>query len=108
MCFLTTLLERINSCRLILYFDEMTSNLWDSLGKMWVPESSKVVRRLPRQRGKNVTLMGCLTNTGMVFCQVVNKTNKEIVEGYFRDLSREVDLKDACIVLDNHAAHWSK
>ena len=60
-----------------------TTHLWDSDGKMWCHPDSTVLRRLPRKRGSNVTIMGALTSDGEVYTKVVNKTSKEIVQAFF-------------------------
>ena len=58
--------------------------------------------------GKNVTIIGGISlNMNQMFYRVVETTNKDTVENFFRKFHSKVDLSDKVIIMDNHAAHWS-
>ena len=90
-----------------LYVLKATTNLWDAAGKVWIPYSNPIVRKLPKTRGKGCTIIGALTSDGEVYTRVVDATNKGSVLEFFRILATRIDMHNATICLDNHAAHWS-
>ena len=57
-------------------------------------------------QGRNITIIGALSNYGEVFTKLVDTINKEVVEQFIIEFDCKVDLRQSVIVLDNHKAHW--
>ena len=52
-------------------------------------------------------MIGGITNTGVIYTEVVDSTRSDIVVNFFLNLHTMYNLKGAVVVLDNHRAHIS-
>ena len=86
---------------MIFYFDETSTNLWEQRPRIWQPKQGLNLK-LPVSQGRNVTIMGAISNYGHAITQIVDSTNAETVTEFMRNLAREFNLINAVIVLDNH------
>ena len=71
----------------IIYIDETSTNLWEKRAKLWQPKdkSLPMVIQKTRDMGSNVTIIGGISlKMEKMFFQLVNTTNKENVENFFK------------------------
>ena len=51
----------------IMYFDECSTHLWETRGKIWQPKDDKIRIAIPSSRGSGVTLLGTVSNKDEYF-----------------------------------------
>src|SRR5918995_778078 len=78
----TLIAGRIDAERLV-FVDEMGSNTSLAPVHAWAPRGERARCSVPRNRGKNTTLLASMTSEGMGPClAVVGGTTKEVFEAY--------------------------
>ena len=81
----------------ILYFDEMTTSLWEQkANKTWQLKGRSIPFALPLTRGKSVTVMGILTSEGEFMVDFYPKTNTVCVFNYFQELAQRFQAAGDC------------
>lgn len=90
----------------VFFFDESSTHLWESYGKVWQPKGEHFLHKIPRSRGVNVTIMGIMSSH-RVFSKLAPTTNAATCLEFFSDLCERFKMNGRTIVLDNHRAHYS-
>lgn len=79
-----------------------------SLGPLyaWAPRGKRSYSKGPRNRGKNTTLLACMTLEGMGPClAVVGSTTREVFEAYVEQMLLPALKPGQVVVMDNLSAH---
>lgn len=73
------------------------------------PRGERVYGRVPRNRGKNTTLIASMTHEGMGPCMaVVGSTTRAVFEAYVQEVLAPTLSPGQVVVLDNLGAHRSE
>lgn len=95
--------------REIMYFDESSTHLWETRGKIWQPKDDKICVAIPSSRGSGVTLLATVSNKDEYFRFYIapegQTTCNQLVEDFFRNLNGHRSLNGVVLVLDRHPAH---
>jgi len=91
----------------LLFVDEMGANTSLSALHAWSRRGERARCSVPRNRGKNTTLLASMTLGGMGSClAVVGGTTKEVFEAYVeRVLAPTLRPGQVVVVMDNLSAH---
>ena len=76
--FQKALMNRIRNTHTVWYFDETSTNLWEPIGRLWQPREGFAIQR-PKTQGKNLTIMGAISNHGQLYTSIETTTNQETV-----------------------------
>ena len=72
----------------------------------WAPRGERAYSKVPRNRGKNTTLLASMTLEGMGPClAVVGSTNREVFETYVERVLLPALKPGQVVVMDNLSAH---
>ncbi len=90
----------------LVFVDEMGANTSLSPLHAWSRRGERARCSVPRNRGKNATLLASMTLEGMGPClAVVGGTTKEVFEAYVERVLAPALVPGQVVVLDNLAAH---
>ncbi len=90
----------------LVFVDEMGANTSLSPLHAWSRRGERVRCSVPRNRGKNTTLLASMTLEGMGSClAVVGGTTKEVFEAYVERVLGPALRPGQVVVVDNLAAH---
>jgi DDE superfamily endonuclease len=82
----TLVAGRIDAQRLV-FVDEMGSNTSLFSLYAWAPKGARARCSVPRNRGKNTTLLASMSSEGMGLCvAVVGSTNRNVFESYVEQI----------------------
>jgi hypothetical protein len=96
---------RIDAERLV-FVDEMGSNTSLAPLHAWAPRGERARCSVPRNRGKNTTLLASMTSEGMGPCiAVVGSTTAAVFEAYVERALAPALRPGQVVVLDNLSAH---
>ncbi len=96
---------KIDAERLV-FVDEMGSNTSLSPLHAWAPRGERARCSVPRNRGKNTTLLASMTSEGMGPCvAVVGNTTAAVFEAYVERALAPALRPGQVVVLDNLGAH---
>jgi transposase len=96
---------KIDAERLV-FVDEMGSNTSLAPLHAWAPRGERARCSVPRNRGKNTTLLASMTSEGMGPCvAVVGITTAAVFEAYVERALAQVLRPGQVVVLDNLGAH---
>jgi transposase len=96
---------KIDAERLV-FVDEMGSNTSLAPLHAWAPRGERARCSVPRNRGKNTTLLASMTIEGMGPCvAVVGSTTAAVFEAYVERALAQVLRPGQVVVLDNLGAH---
>jgi transposase len=89
-----------------VFVDEMGTNTSLSGLYAWAPKGRRALCSVPRNRGKNTTLLASITTEGMGPClAVVGSTTKTVFEAYVERVLCPSLSKGQVVVMDNLTAH---
>ena len=98
--------------REIIYFDEMSVNLWSITERSlccWQKPDEPIPMVYPDTRGSSVTLIGALGTCipGYVYFQTADSTNKEDCSEFLVNLSEKLPPQEPgapkrIVIIDNH------
>jgi transposase len=96
---------RIDPERLV-FVDEMGTNVSLSPLYAWSPKGERAYGSVPRNWGKNVTLLASLTPEGLGECLAVEgPTTREVFEAYLEQVLVPTLCAGRVVVMDNLSAH---
>jgi transposase len=96
---------QIDAQRLV-FVDEMGSNTSLFSLYAWAPKGVRARCSVPRNRGKNTTLLASMSSEGMGPCvAVVGSTNRNVFESYVEQILLPTLRVGQVVVLDNLGAH---
>ncbi len=96
---------RIDAERLV-FVDEMGSNTSLFSLYAWAPRGERALCSVPRNRGKNTTLLASMTTEGMGPCMaVVGATTRVVFETFVERLLAPALNPGQVVVMDNLGAH---
>src|SRR5215203_3717371 len=96
---------RIDAERLV-FVDEMGSNTSLAPVHAWAPRGERARCSVPRNRGKNTTLLASITSSGMGPCvAVVGSTTAAVFEAYVERVLVPALRPGQVVVMDNLGAH---
>jgi hypothetical protein len=97
--------KKIDAERLV-FVDEMGSNTSLAALYAWSRRGDRARCSVPRNRGKNTTLLASMTSEGMGPClAVVGSTTAAVFEAYVDQVLAPVLRPGQVVVLDNLVAH---
>jgi transposase len=97
--------EEIDAERLV-FVDEMGSNTSLAPRHAWAPRGERARCSVPRNRGKNTTLLASMTSLGMGPCvAVVGSTSAAVFEAYVERALVSALHPGQVVVMDNLSAH---
>jgi transposase len=100
-----TVAEQIDARRLV-FVDEMGTNTSLSPLYAWAPRGERAFCSVPRNRGKNTTLLSSMTLEGMgPSLAVEGATDREVFEAYVERLLAPTLRRGQLVVMDNLTAH---
>ena len=74
----------------------------------WAPRGRRAYAKVPRNRGKNTTLLASISVEGMGPCVMVEGTPAEVFEAYVEQVLAPMLKEGQYIVMDNLPAHKGK
>jgi transposase len=90
----------------LVFVDEMGANTSLAPLRAWSQRGKRARCSVPRNRGKNTTLLASMTSEGMGPClAVVGGTTKEVFEAYVEQVLAPTLCPGQVVVADNLAAH---
>jgi transposase len=100
-----TVAEEIDA-RSLVFVDEMGTNISLSPLYAWAPKGERAYCSVPRNRGKNTTLLSSMSMEGMgPSLAVEGATNREVFETYVEQILAPTLRRDQVVVMDNLTAH---
>jgi transposase len=97
--------EKLDARRLV-FVDEMGTNTALSPLYAWAPRGRRAHCSVPRNRGKNTTLLASMSAEGMgPTLAVEGATNREVFEAYVERVLAPTLLPGQVVVMDNLSAH---
>ena len=101
------LVARALDQRRLVFVDEMGTTTSLAPLYAWAPKGERARCEVPRNRGKNTTLLASMTAEGMGSClAVVGSTTKAVFEAYLeRVLAPTLRPGQVVVVMDNLASH---
>jgi transposase len=97
--------QKVEAQRFV-FVDEMGTNTSLSGLYAWAPKGRRALCSVPRNRGKNTTLLASITTEGMGPClAVVDSTTKVVFEAYVERVLCPSLSKGQVVVMDNLTAH---
>jgi transposase len=92
--------------RSLVFVDEMGTNISLSPLYAWAPKGERAYCSVPRNRGKNTTLLSSMSMEGMgPSLAVEGATNREVFETYVEQILAPTLRRDQVVVMDNLTAH---
>jgi transposase len=92
--------------RQLVFVDEMGTNTSLSALYAWAPRGERAFCSVPRNRGKNTTLLASMTVEGMVPCLAVSgSTTAAVFEAYVERVLCPRLKSGQVVVMDNLSAH---
>lgn len=96
---------KIDAERLV-FVDEMGTNTSLAPLYAWAPRGQRAYSKVPRNRGKNTTLLGSMSTEGMGPCAAVEgSTTAKVFEAYVEQVLGPMLKEGQVVVMDNLAAH---
>jgi len=90
----------------LVFVDEMGTNTSLSPTYAWAPRGRRAHAKVPRNRGKNTTLLASMTSEGMGPClAIVGSTTRGVFEAYVERVLSPVLRPGQVVVMDNLTAH---
>jgi transposase len=90
----------------LVFVDECGTHTSMTRLRARAPKGERVYGRVPRNRGRNTTLIASMTHEGMGPCMaVVGSTTKAVFEAYVEEVLAPTLLPGQVVVLDNLGAH---
>jgi transposase len=90
-----------------VFVDECSSNT--SLAPLygWAPKGERVHQKVPRNWGKNITLLSCIGKQGGMGASLVveGSTNRTVFETYLEDVLCPTLKRGQVVVMDNLSSH---
>jgi transposase len=90
-----------------VFVDECSSNT--SLAPLygWAPKGERVHQKVPRNWGKNITLLSCIGKQGGMGASLVveGSTNRTVFETYLQDVLCPTLKRGQVVVMDNLSSH---
>jgi len=100
------LVARALDQRRLVFVDEMGTNTSLAPLYAWAPKGERARCEVPRNRGKNTTLLASMTAEGMGSClAVVGSTTKAVFEAYLERVLVPTLRPGQVVVMDNLASH---
>jgi transposase len=100
-----TVAEEIDA-RSLVFVDEMGTNISLSPLGAWAPKGERAYCSVPRNRGKNTTLLSSMSMEGMgPSLAVEGATNRELFETYVERILAPTLRRGQVVVMDNLTAH---
>jgi transposase len=100
-----TVAAEIDARRLV-FVDEMGTNTSLSPSYAWAPRGERASCSVPRNRGKNTTLLSSMTLEGLgPSLAVEDATDREVFEAYVERLLAPTLRRGQVVVMDNLTAH---
>ena len=100
-----TVAEEIDA-RSLVFVDEMGTNISLSPLYAWAPKGERAYCSVPRDRGKNTTLLSSMSMEGMgPSLAVEGATNREVFETYVERILAPTLRRGQVVVMDNLTAH---
>ena len=100
------LVARALDQRRLVFVDEMGTNTSLAPLYAWAPKGERARCEVPRNRGKNTTLLASMTAEGMGSClAVVGSTTKAVFEAYLERVLAPTLRPGQVVVMDNLASH---
>jgi hypothetical protein len=97
--------EKLDARRLV-FVDEMGTNTALSPLYAWAPRGQRARCSVPRNRGKNTTLLASMSVEGMgPTLAVEGTTNREVFEAYVQRVLAPTLRPGQVVVMDNLSAH---
>ena len=96
-----TVAEEIDA-RSLVFVDEMGTNISLSPLYAWAPKGERTYCSVPRNRGKNTTLLSSMSMEGMgPSLAVEGATNREVFETYVEQILAPTLRRGQVVVMDN-------
>jgi hypothetical protein len=90
----------------LVFVDECGTHTSMTRLRARAPKGERAYGRVPRNRGRNTTLIASMTHEGMGPCMaVVGSTTKAVFEAYVEEVLAPTLLPGQVVVLDNLGAH---
>jgi transposase len=90
----------------LVFVDEMGANVSLSLLYAWSRRGERAHAKVPRNWGKNITLLASITHRGLGPCLAVEgSTTREVFETYLERVLAPALRPEQVVVLDNLSAH---
>ena len=103
------LVARALDQRRLVFVDEMGTNTSLAPLYAWAPKGERARCEVPRNRGKNTTLLASMTAEGMGSClAVVGSTTEAVFEAYLERVLVPTLRPGQVVVMDNLASHKSQ
>ena len=100
------LVARALDQRRLVFVDEMGTNTSLAPLYAWAPKGERARCEVPRNRGKNTTLLASMTAEGMGSClAVVGSTTKAVFETYLERVLVPTLRPGQVVLMDNLASH---
>jgi len=100
------LVARALDQRRLVFVDEMGTNTSLAPLYAWAPKGERARCEVPRNRGKNTTLLASMTAEGMGWClAVVGSTTKAVFETYLERVLVPTLRPGQVVLMDNLALH---
>ena len=100
------MVAEVIDARSLVFVDEMGTNTSLSPLYAWAPRGQRAFCSVPRNRGKNTTLLSSMSVEGMgPSLAVEGATNREVFETYVEHILAPTLRKDQVVVMDNLTAH---
>jgi transposase len=100
------LVARALDQRRLVFVDEMGTTTSLAPLYAWAPKGERARCEVPRNRGKNTTLLDSMTAEGMGSClAVVGSTTKAVFEAYLERVLAPTLRPGQVVVMDNLASH---
>jgi transposase len=100
------LVARALDQRRLVFVDEMGTTTSLAPLYAWAPKGERARCEVPRNRGKNTTLLASMTAEGMGSClAVVGSTTKAVFEAYLERVLAPTLRPGQVVVMDNLASH---
>jgi transposase len=93
----------------LVFIDEMGANTSLSVLRAWSRRGERAHCSVPRNRGKNITLLASMSVEGMGSSLAVEgTTDREVFEAYLEEVLVPSLRRDQIVVMDNLSAHKSE
>ena len=103
------LVARALDQRRLVFVDEMGTNTSLAPLYAWAPKGERARCEVPRNRGKNTTLLASMTAEGMGSClAVVGSTTEAVFEAYLERVLVPTLRPGQVVLMDNLASHKSQ
>ncbi|HLM78569.1 MAG TPA: IS630 family transposase [Rubrobacteraceae bacterium] len=97
--------EEIDARRLV-FVDEMGANISLTSLYAWARRGKRAWTKVPRNRGRNITLLASITYEGMGPCvAVMGSTTREVFKAYIEQVLSRALKPGQVVVMDNLSVH---